>query len=147
MINTYFETELGKLYHCDCLDVMKEMEDESIDLVFTDLPFIEDKYFKEMNRIGKKVIDYCGEDFTGFTDIEKRIHPEQKSVRLYYRRINECEDGLVLEPFMGSGTTSLACELLGRKWIGIEKEKNFCDLIVERLKKELSQLKLLNWKI
>ncbi len=138
---TYFETELGKLYNCDCLDVMKELGDKSIDLVFTDLPVIEDKYFKEMNRIGKKVIDYCGEDFTGFTQVEKRIHPEQKSVRFYYQRISECGGDSVLEPFMGSGAVVLACELLGRRWTGVEKDKNLCDSIIKRFKEEIEPLR------
>ncbi len=35
----YFETSLGKLYHGDCLDVMKEMPDKSVDLVLTDPPY------------------------------------------------------------------------------------------------------------
>ena len=39
MIKPYFETKLGKLYHGDCLEVMKEMDDESIDLILTDPPY------------------------------------------------------------------------------------------------------------
>ncbi len=35
----YFETELGKLYCGDCLDVMKDMQDRSVDLVLTDPPY------------------------------------------------------------------------------------------------------------
>ncbi len=38
-IKPYFETGLGKLYHGDCLEVMKEMDDNSIDLVLTDPPY------------------------------------------------------------------------------------------------------------
>ena len=35
----YFETKLGKLYNCDCLDYMETMEDKSVDLVLTDPPY------------------------------------------------------------------------------------------------------------
>ena len=39
MIKPYFETNLGKLYCGDCIEVMKELEDESINLVLTDPPY------------------------------------------------------------------------------------------------------------
>jgi DNA modification methylase len=42
---------------------------------------------------------------------------------------------LVLDPFLGSGTTAVASEQLNRRWIGIEKEKRYCEIIKERLKK------------
>jgi len=35
----YFETKLGKLYNCDCLDFMKDIEEKSVDLVLTDPPY------------------------------------------------------------------------------------------------------------
>ncbi|SDU63468.1 DNA-methyltransferase [Desulfobacula phenolica] len=38
-IKTLFETELGKLYQCDCLDLLKTMESDSVDIVFADPPF------------------------------------------------------------------------------------------------------------
>lgn len=38
-IKTLFETELGRLYQCDCLDLLKTMESDSVDLVFGDPPF------------------------------------------------------------------------------------------------------------
>jgi len=39
LIEPYFETPNGKLYHGDCLDIMKELPDESVDLVLTDPPY------------------------------------------------------------------------------------------------------------
>lgn len=43
------------------------------------------------------------------------------------------EPGLVLDPFIGSGTTALAAERLGRSWLGIELNPAFADLAKERI--------------
>lgn len=43
------------------------------------------------------------------------------------------EGQIILDPFAGSGTTGLVAEKLNRKWILIEKEKKYCDLIVKRI--------------
>ena len=42
--------------------------------------------------------------------------------------------GVVLDPFMGSGTTAVVAQKLGRKWIGIELNPDYCKMIVERVK-------------
>lgn len=39
----------------------------------------------------------------------------------------------MLDPFMGSGTTGLACVKLGRKFIGIEKRQDYFELAVRRI--------------
>jgi DNA modification methylase len=44
------------------------------------------------------------------------------------------KDATVLDIFNGAGTTAVACEKLGRKYIGIEMSKKYCDLTVERIK-------------
>ncbi len=46
-------------------------------------------------------------------------------------------DDMVLDPFMGSGTTGVACAIQGRKFIGIEKEWTYCDIAVGRIKQQL----------
>ena len=61
-------------------------------------------------------------------------HPTQKPLRLLYRIIlaSTNEGDTILDPFSGSGTTGIAANLLGRKFIGIEQEKPFVDLSLRR---------------
>lgn len=47
------------------------------------------------------------------------------------------EGDIILDPFIGSGTTAIACLQLDRKYIGIEIKKEFCDLAIKRIKKEI----------
>jgi len=222
MIKSYFETELGKLYNGDCLEVMQEMDDNGIDLVLTDPPYgiktamtgktgkvggghvvpsteygyqewdkkIPNKiYFDEMKRIGKNQIIFGGNYFaeyldnspcwivwdkhiTGnFADCElawtsfkraikrysilwngmlrvekeyKRTHPTQKPIRLFCHILEDFTKGndLICDPYLGSGTTAIACERFNRKWIGIEISKQYCDIAVQRIKQETAQYKL-----
>jgi len=44
------------------------------------------------------------------------------------------EGDIVLDPFMGSGTTAYVAQRLGRKWIGIELNDDYADIIKERTK-------------
>ena len=48
----------------------------------------------------------------------------------------------ILDPFMGSGTTGVACARLGRKFIGIEIEPKYFDIACKRIAREYEQLKL-----
>lgn len=61
-------------------------------------------------------------------------HPTQKTLRLLYRIIlaSTNEGDTILDPFSGSGTTGIAANLLGRKYIGIEQDKTFCELSLSR---------------
>lgn len=61
-------------------------------------------------------------------------HPTQKPLRLLYRIILACtkEGDTILDPFAGSCTTGIAANLLGRSFIGIDKEKEYLDLGIHR---------------
>ncbi len=49
---------------------------------------------------------------------------------------------IVLDIFMGSGTTAKMCEINNRRWIGIEISEEYCEIAAKRIEKEISQLKL-----
>lgn len=61
-------------------------------------------------------------------------HPTQKTLRLLYRIVlaSTNEGDTILDPFAGSSTTGIAANLLGRKFIGIEQDKDFVELSKRR---------------
>jgi len=70
---------------------------------------------------------------------EERLHPTQKPVPVIQKLLEWFSLGsdVVLDPFMGSGTTLRAAKDLGRKAIGIEIEEKYCEIAVKRLAQEV----------
>ena len=71
----------------------------------------------------------------------KNVHPCQKPVGLlrYLVQVSSPFGGLVLDPFLGSGTTSVACVQTGRRSIGIEQNERYCQIAVARMERTLAQ--------
>ena len=71
-------------------------------------------------------------------------HPAEKPEEGLRWLVSEStgEDCLVLDPFMGSGTTGVACANLGRKFIGIEIEERYFDIACERIAAAYAQGRL-----
>lgn len=95
------------------------------------------------NAIGKT---RCWNQFWqgNFRPMERQhgfVHPTQKPVKLMEFCIGLVE-GLVFDPFMGSGTTGVACANLGRKFIGIEIERKYFDIACERIDAAYAQGRL-----
>jgi DNA modification methylase len=199
-----------KLYNDDCINVMRQFKDNSIDLVLTDPPYgigrdkgsagfgvsagrkysgswdkttPSKEYFDEILRISKMAIIFGGNYFSDklppskswivwdkkcdinfknpFADCEliwtncgkvckkygfkqqgfitdskdKRCHATQKPTELIGKILNDySESGItVLDPFMGSGSTGVACANTGRNFIGIELDKNYFDIARSRI--------------
>jgi len=70
------------------------------------------------------------------------VHPTEKPVPLIEKFIenNSDKNDSILDPFMGSGTTGVAAERLGRNFIGIELDKEYFDIANERIIAERQRL-------
>lgn len=73
-----------------------------------------------------------------------KIHPTEKPVSLIEELIllNTNEGDIVLDPYIGSGTTAVACHLTNRHYIGFEINSQYYDKAVSRIKNEHRQLTL-----
>jgi len=203
---TWIEKYINTVICGDCLEVMKNIPDKSIDLVLTDPPYgagyagdtIRHKHvgcnwdneipsnhiYKSIFRISKNQVIWGGNyyglrpsrcwlawykrdalpsmsnielawtsydknsmlfDYTiAETNGERVGFPTQKPIALMSWIINKYskETDIILDPFLGSGTTAVACEKLGRKWIGIEISEKYCEIARARIKREQSQIKM-----
>ena len=74
----------------------------------------------------------------GVTSKKEKIdggHPTQKPVEVMewlIKRLSD-ENDIILDPFMGSGSTGVACKNTNRKFIGIELDKNYYNIAMKRL--------------
>ena len=75
----------------------------------------------------------------------KRQHPTQKPVELMRWCLETARIGLgktVLDPYMGSGTTGVACVTTGRRFIGIEIDPDYFEIACRRIEKAQAQMPL-----
>jgi site-specific DNA-methyltransferase (adenine-specific) len=85
--------------------------------------------------------DPIGNVFKGFLPGQQRQHPNEKPlwlVRGFVERHTERGEN-VLDPFMGGGTTGVACAKMGRKFTGIELDEDYFNIACERISKAYEQ--------
>jgi DNA modification methylase len=80
-------------------------------------------------------------DVVEYPRTQNEHHPTEKPVGLM-KRFVEWTDGVILDPFMGSGTTGVAAVQMGRKFIGIEREPKYFDIACERIENAQRQASL-----
>ena len=70
---------------------------------------------------------------------QRPIHPAQKPIRLIKRLVAlfAKENDLILDPFMGSGTTLRAAKDVGCRAIGIETDERYCQLAADRIRQKV----------
>ena len=68
-------------------------------------------------------------------------HPAQFPMAVIDRiiRASSNSNDLILDPFMGSGTTGVACAKMGRKFIGIELDEGYFDIACRRIEQAYKQ--------
>jgi len=87
---------------------------------------------------------YCRRDtsMAGKNQNNPRLHPSEKPVPIMawcMDKAKVAEGETVLDPYMGSGTTGIACIRTGRKFIGIEKDPEHFETARKRIEAELAQ--------
>jgi DNA modification methylase len=71
-------------------------------------------------------------------------HPTQKPIAVMKWCIEQCKPSpkIILDPFMGSGTTGIAALQMGRQFIGIEREQKYFDIACKRIEQAIAQPQL-----
>lgn len=194
MIQPYYTDPMGDItiYNADCLEVMPQIPDKSVDLALTDPPYPD--YHTELYQYKDGLLDCLKQfscrqlvfwsakvefplDYTAIHIWDKKVgcgswyervferngnieykvyreylinsivagkytndiftgHNSQKPIKLIKQLVNDYskDNDLILDPFLGSGTTAVACKQLNRRCIGIEISQKYCDIAIQRLK-------------
>ena len=101
------------------------------------------RYNKSFNELGKLPEDVFDIPSVNSNSKEKTGYPTQKPLALLDRIISASSNinDIVLDPFMGSGTTIISANNLNRKYIGIDKNKESIDIVKERIHNTISYSK------
>ncbi|MEE9215632.1 MAG: site-specific DNA-methyltransferase [Thermodesulfobacteriota bacterium] len=81
--------------------------------------------------------------------VEGNFHPTVKSITLfcYLLSLGSRPNDIILDPYLGSGTTAIAAKILNRKWIGIEKKNAYITIANARIKEARALHKYLQSKL
>ncbi len=120
----------------------------SAPFVITPVETIAVLYHSRWKKMQKGLSDIGREEFISWTnglwtfsgESKKRVgHPSPYPLELPFRciRLFSYVGDTVLDPFMGSGTTLVACHRLNRKGIGVDIDAEYCQMAAERLEKEV----------
>lgn len=105
------------------------------------------KYWKKQNKGTSYFNEENKSEFINLTGAQWDYKPETKGYTkanysldfpLNALKILSYENDVIFDPFMGSCTTALACEMLNRKWIGTEISKRYCKIGSQRLKRYIN---------
>lgn len=133
---------LSGRYETVCIYARNKEHTFNLDAVRIPQKYPNKKHYKGPNK-GKLSGNPLGKNPSNVWDItniksshpEKTNHPCQFPLELCKRIIKAFSNSsdIVMDPFMGSGSTGVACKKLNRKFIGIEKEEKYFDIAKKRI--------------
>jgi site-specific DNA-methyltransferase (adenine-specific) len=87
------------------------------------------------NNNGKLIHDFIETSLTTKNEKKYGKHPTQKPIKLIDKLVSllSNENDIVVDPFMGSGTTGVSCKKLNRKFIGIEQNSEYIEIAKQRI--------------
>jgi site-specific DNA-methyltransferase (adenine-specific) len=95
-----------------------------------------------VNRKGKvRMFSHCWQGFSRAGENSQHFHPTQKPVAVLAWCLDVCgvRDGLVIDPFMGSGSLGVACHRAGLRYLGVEIDPEHYATAKARLQRETAQ--------
>jgi DNA modification methylase len=101
--------------------------------------FINDGTTGTFNNNGKPVHDFIETATISVSERKKGNHPTQKPVNLlsHFISLLSNDNEVVFDPFMGAGSTGVACMKLNRKFIGIDINEDYVNTTIKRIKEEV----------
>ena len=99
-------------------------------------PHINNVELGKHGRYRTNVWNYAGVNSFGGDRADLNLHPTVKPVAMVADAIRDCSNrkGIVLDAFVGSGTTLIAAEKTGRRGYGVEIDPQYCDVTIRRLR-------------
>ena len=84
------------------------------------------------------IFSFCASQ-VGRVDTVGKVHPAQKPVGLMEWCVSKTKSDLIVDPYMGSGSTGVAAVNLCRRFIGVEREQKYFDIAVDRIRGALAR--------
>jgi DNA (cytosine-5-)-methyltransferase len=86
----------------------------------------------------KMELDFIETAITPKSEKKYGTHPTQKPIALleHFIKLLSNPNDLVLDPFLGSGSTAVACRRLNRNFIGFDLNKDYCELAIKRVEND-----------
>ena len=97
----------------------------------------------ERGCTGARLYDWWNVNQVKNVNKEKQKHPCQMPIEVMCNIIGILpDDATIVDPFMGTGTTGVACKRLGRAFVGIEMDEEYFKTANERIGKESTTLRI-----
>lgn len=132
--NFYFRTD-----HILYLSKANAKKFNKVDMIPTSKYWLNDKRNPNPKPFTYSYPNFLPNFFSNVT--QNRIHPNQKNIKLleFFISLSTNEGDVVLDPFMGSGSTGVAAQNLSRDFVGVELDKECFDMTKKRLNNEKQQ--------